>query len=61
VDSQGRVCALVFQPLDINRPPEAPSYVQALFEKDGKFKMSEKCWDQRTEEQRVKSAAGLPI
>jgi hypothetical protein len=58
VDSQGKVCALVFEPLNINAPARAPRYVQALFDKDGKYKMSEKAWDQRTEEQRVRNAAG---
>lgn len=58
VDAQGKVCALVFEPLDINKPARAPRYVQALFDKDGMYKMSERCWDQRTEEQRVRNAAG---
>lgn len=53
VDSQGRVCALVFEPLDMNQPARAPKYVQALFDDEGKFKLSEKCWDTRTEEQRL--------
>ncbi len=60
IDREGKVSALVFEPLDLSKPPAAPRFVQALFESDGKFKLSNRCWDQRTEEQRVKSAAGLP-
>ena len=60
VDAQGKVSALVFEPLNMNEKPRAPRFVQALFDKDGEFKLSEKCWDQRSEEQRVKSAAGMP-
>ena len=58
VDAQGKVCALVFEPLDMRRPARSPRFVQALFDKEGEFKMSEKCWDSRSEEQRVRSAAG---
>jgi hypothetical protein len=58
VRSNGKCCALVFQPLNINGPAKAPEFVQALWDNDGKFKLSEKCWDTRTEEQRVRRAAG---
>jgi len=60
VDSMGKVSALVFEPLCLNEKPRAPRFVQALFDKDGEYKLSEKCWDSRSEEQRVKSAAGMP-
>ena len=60
VDSQGRVCALVFEPLDMRAKPKAPAYVQALFDKQGEYKLSEKAWDSRTEEERVRRAAGCP-
>ncbi len=58
VDSMGKVCALVFAPLNTKDAPHAPEYVQAMFDKEGKFKMSEKCWDRSTEEERVRRAAG---
>jgi hypothetical protein len=58
VHSNGTVRALVFEPLNINGPVRAPRFVQALFEKDNQFKLSEKCWDTRTAEQRTKNAAG---
>jgi hypothetical protein len=58
VRSNGKCCALVFAPLNMNGPAEAPRFVQALWDQEGKFKLSEKCWDQRTEEQRVRNAAG---
>jgi hypothetical protein len=56
--ANGTCCALVFEPLDLNQPARAPRFVQALWDQGGEFKLSEKCWDQRTEEQRVKQAAG---
>jgi hypothetical protein len=56
VRANGRCCALVFEPLNINAPARAPRFVQALWDHEGKFKLSEKCWDQRTEEQRVRGA-----
>ena len=37
----------MFEPLSTHEKPRAPRYVQALFEKDGQFKTSDKCWDQR--------------
>jgi hypothetical protein len=55
VRSNGSCCALVFEPLNINGPARAPRFVQALWDKGGEFKLSEKCWDQRSEEQRVRS------
>jgi len=58
VTSDGKVCALVFAPLDTRFAPAAPEYVQALHDNQGTFKLSEKAWDTRNEEQRVKSAAG---
>jgi hypothetical protein len=58
VRANGTCCALVFEPLNINEPARAPKFVQALWDHDGKFKLSEKCWDQRTEEQRTRNAAG---
>jgi hypothetical protein len=58
VRANGTCCALVFEPLDLNQPARAPRFVQALWDQGGEFKLSEKCWDQRTEEQRVKQAAG---
>ena len=58
VRANGKCCALVFEPLNINAPARAPKFVQALWDHDGKFKLSDKCWDQRTEEQRVRNAAG---
>jgi len=58
IDAQGKVTALIFAPLSLRSPADEPRYVQAVFEKDGKYKMHEKLWDGRSEEQRVKSAAG---
>lgn len=58
VRANGSCCALVFEPLNMNEPARAPRFVQALWDHEGKFKLSEKCWDTRTEEQRVKNAAG---
>ena len=58
VRDNGTVCALVFEPLNMNEPARAPSFVQALYDKEGTFKLSEKAWDKRTEEQRVRRAAG---
>jgi hypothetical protein len=58
VRTNGTCCALVFEPLNVNEPVRAPRFVQALWDHDGEFKLSEKCWDQRTEEQRVRNAAG---
>jgi hypothetical protein len=41
VDSMGKVNALVFAPLDMDKPAAAPKHVQVLFEKkDGEFDMS---------------------
>ena len=57
VRANGTCCALVFEPLNMNEPPRAPRFVQALWDDHGEFKMSEKCWDQRTEEKRVRQAA----
>ena len=55
VDSNGKVNALVFAPLDINGPAEAPKWVMALFHKDGKFKLSERAWiTPETEEQKIR-------
>ena len=58
VDAQGKVTALIFAPLSLHSPADEPRYVQAVFEKDGQYKAHEKLWDGRSEEQRVKSAAG---
>lgn len=58
VRENGKCCALVFEPLNINGPARAPKFVQALWDKGGEFKLSEKCWDRRSEEQRVRNAAG---
>lgn len=58
VQSNGTVRALVFEPLDLSQPARAPRFVQALWDQEGTYKLSEKCWDQSTEEQRVKRAAG---
>lgn len=54
VDSQGKVCALVFAPLNMNAAPKAPDFVQALYDDGGKYKLSEKAWFQETEEQRLR-------
>lgn len=54
VRANGTCCALVFEPLNMKEPVRAPRFVQALWDQEGSFKMSDKCWDQRTEEQRVR-------
>jgi hypothetical protein len=61
VNKQGRVNALVFEPLDLNKAPRAPKWVMALFEKDGEHKFSKaaKVIDPGTEEERTKRASGL--
>lgn len=42
VNNKGRCNALVFSPLNINGPAEASKWVVGIFEKDGKFSVSEK-------------------
>lgn len=62
VNSQGKVNALVFQPLDVNNPASKPQWVQALYERpEGGFKFSEKAkiTYPESEEQRVRKACGL--
>lgn len=55
VNAEGKVNALVFAPLDIDGKPEAPKWVMALYNKDGKFKMSERAWiTPETEEQKIR-------
>jgi len=54
VRSNGTVAALVFGPLKLNEAARAPRFVQALWDSDGNYKLSEKCWDQRSEAQRVR-------
>lgn len=41
VNNQGKVNALVFAPLDTRRPPGASEWVQVLFDKEGKYKLSD--------------------
>lgn len=58
VSGEGKVSALIFEPLDCDRTARAPRYAQALWDSYGEFKRSDKRWDKRSEEDRVKSAAG---
>jgi len=60
VRANGTCCALVFEPLNLKEgPARAPRFVQALWDQGGKFKLSEKCWDQRSNEQRARNASGV--
>jgi len=60
VRANGTCCALVFEPLKLKEgPARAPRFVQALWDQGGKFKLSEKCWDQRSNEQRARNASGV--
>jgi hypothetical protein len=40
VRSNGQCTALVFEPLSLNSPPRAAGYMQAVFDKGGKYKIS---------------------
>jgi hypothetical protein len=58
VRANGKVTALIFGPVSLHSPADAPRMVEALFDKDGKFKTSQDVWDQQDEEARVRRAAG---
>lgn len=62
VNAQGKVNALVFEPLDLREEPRAPKWVMALYETpEGKMRFSDraKIIDPGTAEERAKRASGL--
>lgn len=57
IQKNGKVNVLVFAPLDMNRAPAAAEWVQVLWDKDGKCKLSEKLPRMKTAEQRVRECS----